>query len=311
MAGIEVRNNLEAPHSGTNSPLYRLIASKIKSAAAMPDLTLLDYSALWSSEWWGLSSSSVFAKLAVHQQNDVLRRCNQSLLSEAYFIEKSGLAYSAKMVLTAQNTDEAQLYAFIGADEARHLAWVEPYLPVDSKRLPDGHFLSFLSGLIEEYPRHLLIYLVQIILEGWGLDHYHRLSKYCLNPDLASVFAAILKDEALHHKSGTVLFDGSEISARDYSLIEDALQHYTMIVRVGPLSALVAVDAVAGGLSATELEDVVVALRHEEETPRKLQLLRKLMLQPRLEQIVEILEAEECFLPASSREVVDCYLSYR
>src|SRR5882757_1636561 len=130
MSDIQIRNNLDAPHAGKDSPLYRMIASKTGNTSP-PDLRLFDYGSLWSAAWWGFDTSDVFAKFSAGQKNDVLVRCNQSLLTEAYFIDKSGLAYSAKMVLTAKNTDEAQLFALIGADEAKHLAWIEPYLSAD------------------------------------------------------------------------------------------------------------------------------------------------------------------------------------
>jgi hypothetical protein len=279
--------------------------------SALPSCSPFDYSTLWSTQWWGLDASAVFAKFSSEQQAKVLSECNQSLLREAYFIEKSGLAYSAKMILMAKDTDEAQLFAFIGADEAKHLAWIEPYVQAAHKQMPRGHFLAFLSSLIEEYPPRLLVYLVQVILEGWGLDHYNRLAKSCSHPDLAAIFASILKDEALHHRSGVVLFDACQLSSRDLSMIEDALQQYTMMVRVGPQSALAIVNEVACGLTETELQEVLIALRHEEETLRKLKLLRTLMKQPQVDQLVEILDAERCFLPASLPEAVDCYLSSR
>lgn len=347
MSEINVRNNLSAPHAGKDSPLYRMIASKagtgvlrtastvsssggrnsrvdcdntngtmvrdntMPAHSALPSCSPFDYSKLWSAQCWGLDTSSVFAKFSFEQQEKVLSECNQSLLREAYFIEKSGLAYSAKMILMAKDTDEAQLFAFIGADEAKHLAWIEPYVQAAHKQMPGGHFLAFLSSLIEEYPPRLLVYLVQVILEGWGLDHYNRLAKSCSHSDLAAIFALILKDEALHHRSGAVLFDACELSSRDLSMIKDALQHYTMMVQVGPQSALAIVDEVACGLTETELRGVLIALRHEDETLRKLKLLRTLMKQPQVDQLVEILDAERCFLPASLPEAVHCYVSSR
>ncbi len=310
MTEIQVRNNLAAPHQGKDSQLYRIIASKTGTPGGRPfQSEMLDFSALWSSQWWGLESCSVFKRLAPDKRIDVLIRCNQSLLTEAYFIEKSGLAYSAKMVLTADNTDEAQLFALIGADEAKHLAWIEPYVPGHCKQLDPGHFLSFLSTLIEDYPPSLLVYLVQVILEGWGLDHYKRLAENCLHQDLSAVLAAICREEALHHRSGTILFNAPSLSPRDFSLIEAALRQYTLMVRVGPQSALSIVAEVAGGLDRVELEEVLVALRHCEETPRKLALLRKLMSQPHMEQVVQKLDSDRCFLPANLPEAVGCYLS--
>lgn len=312
MTEIQVRNKLTAPHQGKDSPLYRLIASKTSTQGRVSLQTdPLDFSALWSSRWWGLDSCTVFARLSQDKQRSILSRCNQSLLTEAYFIEKSGLAYCAKMVLTAKDTDEAQLFALIGADEAKHLAWIEPYVPSGCKQIDPGHFLSFLSSLIEDYPPSLLVYLVQVILEGWGLDHYKRLADNCLHLDLSAILAAICKEEALHHRSGTILFDAPSLSVQDLSLIEAALRQYTVMVRVGPQSALSIVDEVAGGLEKTELEEVLVALLHCEETPRKLAILRKLMNQPQMEQLVQKLDADRCFLPTSLPEAVECYLSTR
>jgi len=187
------------------------------------------------------------------------------------------------MVLMSESTDVAQLYALIGADEARHLAWIEPYLEEEEKCRPGGQFLAFLSRLIEDVEPRLLIYLVQIILEGWGLDHYRRLADGCQQPMLSHIWSSILKDEALHHRSGTILFDGHSLSALDLSLVEDCLKCYSDMVRVGPQAALNAVDIAAGGLSQQQVEDVLAALRHPEESARKLRLLHDLMRQPGLE----------------------------
>jgi rubrerythrin len=310
MADIQVRNNLSAPHAGKESPLYRMILSKTGMSLESAQFPI-EYSTLWSGQWWGFLGSAVYRQLTDEQQQHVLKRCNQLLLNEAYFIEKSGLAYCAKMVLTAQCTDNAQLFAFIGADEAKHLAWIEPYLDASEKQIPSGHFLLFLSKLIEEFPPGLLVYLVQIILEGWGLDHYTRLSKSCAQPQLSKIFSSILKDEALHHHSGNLLFDSTMFSVADFSLISDALQGYTQMVRVGPQAAVAAIDQIAGGLSLQEIEEVFVALRHEEETQRKLTLLKQLMLQPGVEGLVETLAAAGNFAPMSSHEAACSYLSAR
>jgi hypothetical protein len=308
LTDIQVRNNLAAPHAGKESPLYKMISSKTGMSSENSDHAI-EYCDLWSVQWWGFDASAVFLKLSSTQKRSVLQRCNNSLLNEAYFIEKSGLAFCAKMILSSETTDGAQLYALIAADEAKHLAWVEPYLEVAQKQLPSGHFLSFLSNLIENYPPRLLIYLVQIILEGWGLDHYKRLSQGCSDGALARVFSAILKDEALHHKSGCVLFDSSSFSSDDLSLITTALCGYTQMVRVGPQAALTAIDQVAYGLSQQELEEVLVAIRHQSETQRKLSLLQQLMLQSGIEVMVDQLTAADQFVPMSLSQAACAFRS--
>ncbi|MDI1226384.1 MAG: ferritin-like domain-containing protein [bacterium] len=294
MAKISVLNNLSAEHAGRESPLYPLIAAKTERSAGVP----FEGDIFWPACWWGLDRSAVFTRADNEMQQAALAACTRGLLNEAYFIEKSGLAYSAKMVLVAPSTDAAQLYAFIGADEARHLAWLEPFVAADDKTRPQGAFLSFLSSLIEECPPEVMIYLVQVILEGWGIDHYRRLSDGCTHPALAAILRNILKDEALHHRSGVLQHEAVTLIGDNRHMVADALKSYADMVRVGPQNALAAVDAAFCGLTVEERTEVVRALGHETETPRKLALLKELMLQPGMEEVV----GEIDFTPLTSAQ---------
>lgn len=310
MGNVEVQNKLAAPHAGKASPLFPLISGKTRLAqAADPAIEGVD--SLWCAKWWGLDTSKTFCALEPELQRAALEACNRTILNEAYFIEKSGLAYTAKMVLLAESTDIAQLYALIGADEARHLAWLEPYVADEDKTRPYGQFLSFLSKLIEEAPPRLLVYLVQIILEGWGLDHYKRLADGCQNPLLAEAFLGILKDEALHHKSGSLLFKPAELKPEDWELTRNALKSYAGMVRVGRWAVIEAMDKVLGGLSVEEVVDMLIALKHTEECFRKLQLLKTLMRQPGVESIVDALETEGFFLPLPPQVAAEAYVNSR
>lgn len=263
-----------------------------------------DNDIFWPASWWGLDRSAVFMRADMERQHAALVGCTRGMLNEAYFIEKSGLAYSAKMVLIAPTTDVAQLYAFIGADEARHLAWLEPFVDAADKTRPRGAFLSFLSSLIEECPPEVMTYLVQVILEGWGIDHYRRLSDGCNNSALAAILRNILKDEALHHRSGVLQHEPAALLGQNRQMVADALKSYADMVRVGPQNALAALDAALGGLTAEELTDVIQALGHETETPRKLALLEELMRQPGMEEVV----GEIDFTPLTCTQAVELYL---
>jgi hypothetical protein len=264
---------------------------------------------LWEASWWGFDNSLIFQKLGKAQQKSLLAACNRTLLNEAYFIEKSGLAYTAKMSLLSNNTDSAQLYALIGADEARHLAWLEPYIADADKTRPYGRFLAFLSQLIEEAPPRLLVYLVQIILEGWGLDHYSRLAEGCQDPQLSEIFRQILKDEALHHKSGVLLFHPADLLPDEILTIKEALKSYTEMVRIGPYTVCMVLDSIVGGLSDEELQEVLIALRHPGESQRKLLLLKKLMRQPAMETVVDELDEAGYFLPLPLDQAAMAYRS--
>lgn len=303
MAKIGVENKLAAAHAGDVSPLYPLIAPRLRR-----EKTLSTHNGVfWDAAWWGLDNSAVFMAAPPETQTAALDACARGLLNEAYFIEKSGLAYSAKMVLLAKNTDVAQLYALIGADEARHLGWIEPFIDAAEKISPHGPFLAFLSSLIEECSPELLVYLVQVILEGWGLDHYKRLADGCRHPDLAAIFRNIVKDEALHHRSGVMQYDVSLIKGDSQATLLASLKHYADMVRVGPQAALSAIDTACGLLSTDALADVMVALRHETETPRKLALLKELMLQQGMEEIVSTID----FTPLTVTQAVATYQAFQ
>ncbi len=306
MRSIRVQNKLSAPHFGKESPLSALIAVKIR----LPTTNLHplpETHTLWDAAWWGLQTSKRFQQWNIETQNAILGACNRTLLNEAYFIEKSGLAYAAKMVLLSEATDTAQLYALIGADEARHLSWIEPYIKNEDKTQPNSQFLGFLSQLIEEAPPSVLVYLVQVLLEGWGLDHYNRLAAGCQHPPLTQIFTTILKDEALHHKSGGILLKPAEWQTRDWSQVREALKLYTKLVQIGPLSAITEIDRIIGPLATRDLENLLLALGHPEASHRKLMLLKRLMRQPGLESLVDELEAAGCFAPFSITQAAAFY----
>jgi hypothetical protein len=310
MSNILVRNKLTASHAGKESLLYPMIAAKarrrIKTAPSYVPSDIL-----WTAEWWGLDRSAVFAKLDTAMQRAAIEACNRTLMNEAYFIEKSGLAYIAKMILKTESTDTAQLYALIGADEAMHLAWIEPFVLPEDKTHPRGPFLTFLSGLIEECEPHLLVYLVQIILEGWGLDHYKRLAEGCQHAALEEVFRTILKDEALHHHSGVMLHNPAQFSPADRAMLTESLKRYADMVRIGPLAAITALDKTIGGISLPEIEEMMAAMGHPAESTRKLALLKQLMCQPGMESTVEELAKAGYFTALPLIDAAQYYLEHR
>lgn len=305
MNTIQVQNKLSAPHQGQKSPLFPLIKSRTHKGIPIPKPN--PHEAFWAAQWWRLDQSETFNTLSTDNQQAVLHTCNRTLLNEAYFIEKSGLAYCAKMVILAESTDIAQLYSIIGADEAKHLAWIEPYVLEEDKHNPDGKFLAFLSQLIETAPSNTLVYLVQIILEGWGLDHYQRMANGCQNQELSDILTGIVKDEALHHKSGQMAFQAKTLSIQDKALMETALKTYCDLVRIGPVSVLSAISSIKGSLTPNEVEEIYTAIEHVTETRRKLQLLKSLMQQPGLETIINQLDAQDYFLPMPIASVAEWY----
>jgi hypothetical protein len=116
----------------------------------------------------------------------VLAHCGDALLQEALHIETMGVAFAARMALLATTVEERMLYGFFAAEEATHLAGVSRF----ASRCPaEGPFLAMLDELIAEGDRATLVLVVQVVLEGWGLDHYRGLARACRGPALAGVLA--------------------------------------------------------------------------------------------------------------------------
>ncbi|MEQ1843862.1 MAG: ferritin-like domain-containing protein, partial [Verrucomicrobiales bacterium] len=232
---LPVSLRLDDGDTGTGTPISQIVESHLKSRGRNRSCEPVDPDTLWDVAYFGLDRVRLFRQATETQQKEVLAGCARGLLNEAYFIEKSGAAYCAKMILLAESTEVRQVYSLIAADEASHLQWIRPHVLEADRDRPSGALLTFLGDLIERCDRNTLAYLVQVILEGWGLHHYRSLSQSCCHPGLREIFQAIHKDEALHHHTGEVLFDPRQVTtAEQQSLVRSSLRTYTEMVRVGP-----------------------------------------------------------------------------
>ena len=198
-----------------------------------------DYDFYWPAEHFGLEKSSLFRALSLFEQEKILILHSNHVLNEAYFIEQAGMKFAAKMILQAELTENAQFYCFMSSDEAVHLQILKKYLKLsDSNFLKQSSFLQLLHQIIEELEPQKLLYLVQIILEGWGQNHYLKLSKSCLNQEFKSDLQKILKDEALHTLAGKTLLKPKSFSIEQTTDLIDKLSAYASMIRKGLYSEL-------------------------------------------------------------------------
>jgi rubrerythrin len=298
---IPIKNRLDIPHA-TDSRFHKILSAHLKQRGRYKEAEEMNSQPLWHAEYFQLNQSSLFKKATLEQQQEILERCSRHLLNESYFIEKSGLTYCAKMVLLAESTDIAQVYSLISADEATHLAWITPFVKAEDRLKPQGAFLQFLSKLIEECDPNTLAYVVQVILEGWGVHHYRSLAKSCRAENLRSVFQDIVKDEALHCYTGEVLFNADRCSPIQLKFIEDCLAHYTEMVRVGPQGIVSAMEEVLGSLNLSDKTILFEELNTQNESRHKLSILKNLMSQPGIENSVYQLDKQGKFSPYSAAQ---------
>lgn len=276
--------------------IQTLIHGFLKRRGALQESAPNRYPA-WSATFYGLDNSRLYQQLSDVTQIQILINCAQDMLNESYFIEKMGLEYCAKLTLLSPCTQAKQIFSFIAADEATHLQWITPFVPEDHRITPKSPLLALIRDVIALNNEHILYYLVQIILEGWGLAHYKQLSKHCLDPLLQKVFADILQDEALHHQSGKTLFDSKRLSKQDKALIQDQLKAYCDLVRIGPQAVVSAVNVAIGGLNEKQCESLFNGLETEQRSKEKLTHLQQLMAQPGLESILQEVDDLGYFTP--------------
>lgn len=241
----------------------------------------------WPAAFFGLDRSSAWRAAEPEARERARAAIERHTLAEAWAIEKAGMAFAAKMTLLARSTEERMLYALFAADEASHFAAFSAF-GVD--RAPANPFLDLLGRVIEEGDRATLVFVVQVVLEGWGLAWYRQLGEQALDPALAATFTAVLADEARHHGSGVVL--AAEAPPRDAAV--DVLAPFLDMVRAGPQAVAAAIEAGCGPVDRPRL---FAELDAEAHAASRLALLRGLMLKAGGDRVVAALDARGSFTP--------------
>lgn len=295
---------LAMPHLPAGDPLRRVLdaafAARDPGVSSAPPA---DEPPFWPAEFFGLPMAPIFAKASRAEQDAIVADCAHGLLAEAFFIEKAGIAYAARRIATAESTEERQLYALFAADEATHLRWIAEQMPAPPAAASDP-FLDLLAEVIETAPPAALVFVVQVVLEGWGLVHYARLKDACAHAALRAALQRILKDEARHHGSGLILFERTPLGPAERRPLFDALARFLELVRAGPQGTVAAIARTKGGLTRSERAAVFTALNAEAHSAERLSVLQRLMQRagPSGRALVDDLETRGLFRPLSPED---------
>ena len=285
----------DLPRLAPGHKLHRVLASALgkKSSSEAVAMTTPP----WESTFFALDQSCLFQEATTEEQAQILQRASQDLLLEVYCLEKAGMGYMAKMTLLAETTEERMLYALFSADETTHLAQLGEFMTEsDVERGADDPFLQLLASLLETADRAVLLFVIQVVLEGWGLSHYRTLSKGCCHPALADLFRSFLHAEAQHHGAGVTLFDRTTLSAKNRTAIVEALATFLQMVQRGPQRLVAAIAAVKGDLSRPQRLRLLTELDTETHSGQRLAILRSLIT-PVAPDIAETLDKHNLFSP--------------
>jgi hypothetical protein len=249
----------------------------------------------WDAAFFGLPKVARFAAAAPEAQRAVLDDCNAALLGESWFIERTGVVFCARMTLAAESEDERRLYALIGAEEATHSAWLEPW--IRDREAPADPFNRFIGGLVEAGTAQPLAYLLQIVLEGFGIAHYASLAAGCRDAALAAILKRMSQDEAAHHAAGRAAFGAARLAPAERRFVADAGYAFLEMIRTGPQAVVAAL-----GRLDVDPDTAFAELDAEAGTAAKLAELRRLFAQPGMEWLVDELEAKGVFTPCSAAQ---------
>ena len=245
----------------------------------------------WSAAFFGLDHTSAWRGATPAQQQEIVRVAGQSLLEEAFYIEKCGMAYAATMSLRAQSTDERALYSLFAADEARHLCAVSGWVGEPG---PPSAFHHLLVEVMERADPVGAVLIVQVLLEGWGL---RDLAASCNEPALSAVLEGIVSDETRHHGSGVILLQQRELSAEGAAVAVELLCPFLTMVRAGPQGTLGALERVLGPLTRADRVTTLQELDTERHSAVRLELLHGLLQTRRAAPVRLELEARGMFTP--------------
>lgn len=283
-----------APHDGT-SRLHAVLGAGLKKVTGKSRLDpVLPH---WRPSFFELEKSSIYKQLNEPAQDAVLKRCSLNVLHEAFFIEESGMAYASKMALMAETREERMLYNLFAADEATHFHWVQSAMGHYAEDVVPNQFHRLLEGIIREGHRESLVFIIQVILEGWGLSHYRSLHRHCQQLEFRDILERILRDEARHHGSGVVLCRERGLPDVARQQVVETMRAFLDMVRAGPQGVLEAISQECGGLSKADRLKTLKELGAEDHSLIRLKHLQELMLQEGFEPIVEELEACDSFVP--------------
>lgn len=285
MFGIDTMHN--------NVSLHRILS------AALPHIepSFNFHCPPWDAGFFQLDQVTLFLSASEQEQAQILQLTNQSLLLESYGIERAGIIYMAKMVGLAETLEEQMLYGLFAADETMHLHLLSPYVsaPVDEQQ---NSFLQLLTELLADQDKAVLLLVIQIVLEGWGLHHYRRLAQSCCEPALAKVFTSFLEAEARHHGTGSVLFRQVKLSAKSQTKVIAVLTLFLEMVQIGPQSVLTAIQQVKGDLTRAQKIQILEELDSTTHSGSRLKLLRSLLKS--VPTIVQSLDEKKAFEPRST-----------
>tara|TARA_R110000868_G_scaffold407454_1_gene688910 strand:- start:1243 stop:2160 length:918 start_codon:yes stop_codon:yes gene_type:complete len=282
------------PTSKSNSALKKILDKRLDEltvSSPSPNTPKI----LWGPERYGLDQSKIFNGLSEDNKSKYLTRMSELNLALSAFIETSGHNYGAKMILLSETLEEKSTYALFASDEAVHLREFQNFMNFDYNIKTHHHpMLTPLAEVIRDGSKISLVFVIQVLLEGFGMGHYYGLRQTCLYKPLQDSYDQILKDEARHHGTGIILAK-EEIPTKED---QEQIFEYTRAFVLAMQSAhwlFETFDFVGESLTKTQTKQLWRELNFEKVLVARLEKLKDMLQKVDSFNLLERLERDGVF----------------
>jgi hypothetical protein len=300
---LDIETRFSLPDLAVGHPMASVLAAALHSREAQKLDSPLD-GPYWPASFFGLDRTSIYRNAAEAEREEMLAGCSRSVLSEIYAIEKSGMYFASKMCLLAESVQERMLFSLFAADETVHFHWINPYAPLDAvAQFENDPFLQLLDEVLQKDDRLTLSYIVQVVLEGWGIHYYRELAKSCLDQSLAMVFERMIRDEGRHHAAGLAHFKHRPNDWKGSPRILDVLTGMLNMTQAGPQMAVSQIERVNGSLTRSQRTRVFSELECEARSTERINVIKSLIeAAAGGREIIGELERRDALRPYSAEE---------
>jgi hypothetical protein len=299
---VDLEQVLGIHHLDPNHKLRGLIESVLTSRGVRRDVEVKTY--YWNAEFYGLDEVTLFTDLAQSRKEAVLHELSHGLLREACFIERFGFEYTSRLMLTSETIEEKSTFALMASDEARHLNGLLPFFERElGNTYTEEPLVMLLADVLSSDDRQALIFLLQAVLEGYGLFHYSHLMHGSNDAAFASALGKILKDEGFHHASGVAMLDESHMTRHTKTFLHDMVAQLVSVIQQnnGPLTVL---ERELGHLSSHQRQTILDQLHYDHRMAARMEKTRGLICEHAPTDLVQSLESKDLFKPMTSSQLV-------
>lgn len=260
----------------------------------------------WGETFFSLDKSSLWKTLKEEQKFNILARMNEHLLREAYYIENAGMLYAAKMNIMAESQEERSFFSIMGFEEAEHLQSLTPFLNSNITATDVPSFSGHIGKIITEGDRPSNLFLIQILLEGWGLSYYQTLADQSADKGMREVFQRIIKDETRHHSAGVILLEKKQTEQNTFLL--DAFHELLSMVRIGPWTLIQEIKKEVSDLSEKHTQILISEINAVADTNQKLARLKSLTEKSLGDELLNKFQKNGIWLSYTEEEMLKAHL---